>query len=181
MDRSYRESFPETVCPETPDELVYTGPYKLNDPLPGAGITVAEGLLSPTRTYAPIMRDIYKEGAKLIHGVIHCTGGGQTKCLRFGRNLRYVKEDLLPIPPIFMEIKKVSGASWKEMFEVFNMGHRLEVITDPEGVSLIQEKARAYGVDSKVIGRVEHSAQGNELYIKAPDGMLCWRQAKGDR
>jgi len=177
LNSVYAEKYPETVCPQTPQEFLYSGPYRTIDPLPGSDITVGEALLSPTRTYAPILLEVLAEGRSLIHGLVHCTGGGQTKCIRFGRSVRYVKDNLFDPPPVFSAIKQASRVSWKEMFEVFNMGHRLEIFTNAEGAALVQEKAAKWDVEARIIGRVERSDGPNELFIESPGGLLSWRAA----
>jgi phosphoribosylformylglycinamidine cyclo-ligase len=178
LARAYGEKYPETVCPETPPELVYCGPYRLEDRLPESDLSVGEALLSPTRTYAPVLAEVLREGGPaLIHGLIHATGGGQTKCLHFGTNVRYVKDDLFLVPPLFQAIQAAAGTPWKEMYEVFNMGHRMEVYTGQEGADLVRAAAARHGVGARVIGRVERAAEaGRELIIASPEGTLTWRR-----
>lgn len=158
----YREKYPETFDPNTPQELVYCGPYKLDDPLPeGAGMSVGEALLSPTRTYAPIVSALLKANRKAIKGIIHCSGGGQSKCLRFGKNVHFIKDKLLTPPPVFRAIQKASGTSWEEMYRVYNMGHRLEVYVDPIDAEGVLAIARSFGLKAEVVGRTETSTQAD--------------------
>ncbi len=177
LARLYAERYPETVCAETPSDLVYCGPYRLEDALPESDLSVGEAILSPTRTYAPVISHVLREGRELIHGMIHCTGGGQTKCLNFGGAVRYVKEDLFPIPAIFRAIQRSAGTPWRAMYEVFNMGHRMELYTSQEGASLIREAGLRYGVESRVIGRVEKGSGKRELVIASPEGTITYERA----
>ena len=174
LSHVYAEKYPETWCPETAGDLVYGGPYRLEDPLPGTSLTVGEALCSPTRTYAPVIRAVLAEGRGLIHGMVHATGGGQTKCLHFGGGVAYVKDDLFPTPPLFWHIQAHSGTTWREMFEVFNMGHRMELYTNDEGAALIEEKARAYGIAARRIGRVEDGGGQRALVIASAHGTYRW-------
>lgn len=158
LANDYARRYPETADPHTPPELVYCGPWKLSDSLPGSPLTVGEALLSPTRTYAPIIRDLLCHNRAAIRGLIHCSGGGQTKCLRFGRSVHFVKDNLMPAPPIFSAIQQASKTTWREMFQVYNMGHRMEVYCDPKDSSWILERIRTFGVEADVIGHTEPSA-----------------------
>lgn len=155
LKASYRKKYPETVDPATPKELVYAGPFKLDDPLPDTTMTVGEALLSPTRTYAPVIRALLAEVPKGISGLVHCSGGGQTKCLRFGRGVHFIKDNLLPIPPLFQTIQKVSKTKWKEMYRVFNMGHRMEVYCPQEYADAIIGIVERFRIAAQVIGRTE--------------------------
>ena len=157
----YRKKYPETFDPNTDKKLVYCGPYKLGDKLEGSNMTVGQALLSPTRTYAPIIMKIVKKYPKLIKGLVHCSGGGQTKCLRFGKGVHFVKDNLMPVPPIFKAIQKASKTSDREMFEVYNMGHRMEVYCLPGDASKVIKLAKSYGIDAAVIGRTEKSMRAD--------------------
>lgn len=160
LSQEYGKRFPETYSSTIPLEKVYSGPYELFDKLPDAtNTTVGEALLSPTRTYAPIMRDILRAHRGLISGIIHCTGGGQVKCNNFGRNVHFWKNDLFDVPPIFNAIQSTGGVEWSQMFEIFNMGHRIEIICDPAIAVTIIEISEAYNVKAKVIGEVRHGAK----------------------
>ena len=155
----YRKKYPETFDPNTDKKLVYCGPFKLEDKLEGSNMTVGQALLSPTRTYAPVIMKILKKYPKLIKGLVHCSGGGQTKCLRFGRGVHFIKDNMMPVPPIFRAIQKASKTSDKEMFEVYNMGHRMEVYCKPEDAKKVLAVAKSFGINAAVIGRTEKSAR----------------------
>ena len=132
LSKYYFEKYPETTDRQTDSKYLYCGPYKMDDPLPESDLSVGEALLSPTRTYAPVIKKLLSEYRPSIKGMVHCSGGGQTKCLRFGTNVHFVKDSLLPIPPIFKAIQKASQTSDEEMYRVYNMGHRLEIYCVPE-------------------------------------------------
>lgn len=151
----YRETYPETYDKATDPSLVYCGPYRLTDPLPGSDMTVGEGILSPTRTYAPVITKLLAEHREAVRGLVHCSGGGQGKCLRFGRGVHFIKDQLMPIPPIFNAIQEASGTSWQEMYQVFNMGHRMELYCPPETTNELLAVVRSFGIDAQVIGHTE--------------------------
>ena len=122
------EKYPESYDHAVPDELVYSGSYRLDDKVEGASVNAGQLVLSPTRTYAPVIKKILDLHRADIHGMVHCTGGAQTKVLHFvGDNCRVVKDNMFPVPPLFKTIQKESGTDWKEMYKVFNMGHRMEI------------------------------------------------------
>ena len=150
------EKYPETYDKAVPADLVYSGGMRLTDPVEGTGLTAGELVLSPTRTYAPVVRKMLDEMRLRIHGMVHCTGGAQTKVLNFvGENCRVVKDNMFPVPPLFRLIKEHSGTDWKEMYTVFNMGHRLEVYVSPEDADRVMEISRSFNIDARVIGRIE--------------------------
>ena len=153
----YGQTYPETFDPNTDPNLIYCGPHKLEDLLPDSGLTIREALLSPTRTYAPVIRALLSEHRTSIRGLVHCSGGGQTKCLRFGESVHFIKDNLFSTPPIFAQLQKVSGTSWKEMYQVYNMGHRMEVFCSPEAVDKLLSVIRNFGIEAQVIGRTEES------------------------
>ena len=155
----YRKKYPETFDPQTDKRLVYCGPYKFEDKLEGSNMTVAQALLSPTRTYAPIILKLLKKCPEAVKGLVHCSGGGQTKCVRFGSGVHFVKDSLMPVPPVFRAIQKASKTSDREMFEVYNMGHRMEVYCKPADAQKIIAVSRSFGVDAAVIGHTEKSAR----------------------
>ncbi|MGE9297338.1 MAG: AIR synthase related protein [Puniceicoccales bacterium] len=158
----YREKYPETYDATTDKELVYCGPHKLADALPGGdGMTVGQALLSPTRTYAPVVAKLLRDFPGQIRGLVHCSGGGQTKCLRFGRKVHFIKDSLMPIPPIFSEIQKASGSKWKEMYQVYNMGHRLEVFCPKSSVKRIIAAIESFGLEAQPIGHTAKSEKPN--------------------
>ena len=149
--------------------LRYSGSYKLTDEVEGAPVSAGKLVLSPTRTYAPVVRRILDEMRADIHGMVHCTGGAQTKVLRFvNNNCRVVKDNMFPVPPLFKAIQKESGTDWKEMYKVFNMGHRLEVYLSPEKAEKVIEISKAFNIDAQIIGHIE---EGNKsLTIKSEYG-----------
>jgi phosphoribosylformylglycinamidine cyclo-ligase len=154
----YRKKYPESLDPGLPEYLSYTGPFKVTDPSGLPGIDVGKLILSPTRTYAPVMKDILARHRNDIHGLVHCSGGGQTKVLNFVSRLKVVKNNLFPAPVLFRLIKEHSGTSWKEMFNVFNMGHRMEIYVPENFAESIIAIAYAYGIDARVIGFCEKSS-----------------------
>ncbi len=166
LSKKYAKKYPETIDPLTDPKYVYCGPYNMEDKLPQSNLTIGEALLSPTRTYAPIVKKLLENEFKSIYGIIHCSGGGQTKCLRFGENVHYLKDDLLPIPPIFEAIRNVSKTSMKEMFKVYNMGHRLEIYCNPSKAKSIIECSKSFGVNAKIIGKTLASSNKNKLTIR---------------
>ncbi|MCX7863121.1 MAG: AIR synthase-related protein [Bacteroidales bacterium] len=163
--RKYAQQYPETYDSNIDEEYIYTGKYKVTDVEPETKLSVGKLLLSPTRTYVPILKDIFKQYRDKIHGIIHCTGGGQTKVLNFTKNIHIIKENLLPIPPVFRLIQSVSNSDWKEMFRVFNMGHRLEIYTDLFTAEQIIKVSQQYNIDAKIIGHCQPSNE-NKLTIK---------------
>ena len=161
----YRKRYPESCDPNTPEHLSYCGPYRLEDPLPETAFTVGEALLSPTRTYAPLVKELLDRLGRRIRGLVHCSGGGQTKCRRFGRTVHYVKDQLFPLPPLFRDIQRVSGTPWREMFQVFNMGHRLEIYVKPSQAARVMEVARSFDLEAREIGHTEIAAGKNQVSI----------------
>jgi phosphoribosylformylglycinamidine cyclo-ligase len=162
----YRQHFPETFDPQIPKELVYTGPYRLMDKLPGSPLRVGEALLSPTRSYAPVVAALLANERRRVRGIVHCSGGGQTKCLRFGREVHFVKDRLMAIPAVFKTIQRVSKTPWKEMYQVYNMGHRMEIYCLPRDARAIIAAAKDFGIEAQVIGRTEKSDSGkNQLSV----------------
>jgi phosphoribosylformylglycinamidine cyclo-ligase len=151
----YLEKYPETVDPNTDQQYLYCGPYKMTDTLPDSTMTVGDAIMSPTRTYAPIIKQLLTEDRASIYGMVHCSGGGQTKCIRFGTGVHHIKDNFLPIPPIFTAIQKASGTSSEEMFRVYNMGHRMEIFCAPEAADRIIAKSEAFGIPAQIIGRTE--------------------------
>lgn len=152
--------YPESFDGGVPSELVYMGKYGLTDRVEGLDVTVGELVLSPTRTYAPIITKIIKECRGAIRGMIHCTGGGQTKILHFVDDVHVIKDNLFDVPPLFKIIQEQSQTPWEEMYKVFNMGHRMEIYTDEVGAQEIIAISRSMGVDAQIIGRVEASKNG---------------------
>jgi len=151
------EKYPESYDPSVPDELVYSGKLKLTDIVEGLNITAGKLLLSPTRTYAPVIKQVLEELRGEIHGMIHCTGGGQTKILHFIDKLHVVKDNLFPLPPLFRLIQEQSGTPWEEMYRVFNMGHRFEIYTNEKTAERIIEIASGFSLEAKIIGHCEQA------------------------
>lgn len=158
LSKYYAETYPETFDRNTPYDLVYCGPHKMTDALDGSSLTVGQALLSPTRTYAPfVLRLLKNVPAERVYGLIHCSGGAMTKCIRFGKNVHFVKDNLLPVPPVFREIQKVSGTDDAEMHRVYNMGQRLEIYVEDRDVASVRDIAASLGLVSQVIGHTENS------------------------
>lgn len=151
------EKYSESYDPQVPSDLIYAGSKKLTDPVEGSPINAGKLVLSPTRTYAPLMKKILDEYREVIGGIIHCSGGAQTKVLHFIDQYHIIKDDLLPIPPLFKLIQEESQTPWKEMFKVFNMGHRLEIYTEEKYAQGMIDLAKSFNIDAKIIGRVEPS------------------------
>lgn len=165
------ERYPETFDAAIPDELVYSGTCKLLDAVAETPLNAGKLVLSPTRTYAPVVRRLLEEMRPAVHGMVHCTGGAQTKIMHFVNGKHVVKDNLFPIPPLFDLIQKESGTDWAEMYKVFNMGHRLEVYTSPRHAQEVIDIARAFNIDARIIGHVEN-AEANHLTIKSPYGVF---------
>ena len=169
--KSLAAKYPESFDPLVPEELVYSGSFKLTDPTEIDGITAGEMVLAPTRTYAPIIKTLLKDYHPKINGMIHCSGGGQTKVLHFVDKLHIVKDNLFDTPPLFRMIQQASGTNWHEMYKVFNMGHRMEIYTDEQTAVALIAIAKSYGVAAQVIGFVEKS-QHKQLTIKSESGIF---------
>jgi len=158
LSQYIKEKYPESFDNELPNELAYCGSKNLTDKLDGFNIDIGKMLLSPTRSYAPLLKLIFDEiGRNNINGIIHCTGGGQTKILHFIKNLHVLKNNLFEIPPIFKLIMNESNTDPKEMYKVFNMGHRMEIYLDPENASKVINISKSVGIDAKIIGEVIES------------------------
>jgi len=155
LSKYYLDKYPESVSETISRDKVYCGKYLLSDELPDSDMTVGEALLSPTRTYLPVIIEILRKHRQDISGLIHCTGGGQVKCRDFGKNLRYVKDNLFEFPPIFSAIFQSGEIPMKEMFQVFNCGHRMEIYCNPLVAGQIMDISASYGIQSKIVGRVE--------------------------
>ncbi len=153
------EKYPESFDKNVPDELVYSGNVKLTDPVEGVDIDAGKLVLSPTRTYAPVIKKLLDKMRGKIHGMVHCSGGAQTKILHFIENKHVVKDNLFPTPPLFKLIQDQSGTDWKEMYKVFNMGHRMEIYLSPEDANDVIEIAQSFGIEAQIVGRVEDSTE----------------------
>ena len=164
------KKYPESFDAALPQELVYSGNIKLTDKVKNAPIDAGKLVLSPTRTYAPIIKEILsKYNSQTIHGIVHCSGGAQTKILHFIDKLHIIKDNMFPIPPLFKLIQEQSKTDWKEMYQVFNCGHRMELYVDPKIAQNIIEISKSFHVDAKIIGRVEAS-KSKKLTIKSEFG-----------
>jgi phosphoribosylformylglycinamidine cyclo-ligase len=163
------KKYPESFDPEVPYDLVYSGNYQLTQQIEKLGIDAGKLVLSPTRTYAPVIKKILSEFRFEINGMIHCSGGAQTKVLHFVDNVHVIKDTLFPTPPLFQLIQSESGTDWKEMYKVFNMGHRFEIYTSPEVAEKIISISQSFNIDAQIIGHVEPS-EGKKLTIKSVNG-----------
>ena len=170
---TYAKKYPETFDGAVPAELVYSGKYQVTDSLPGVDINVGKLVLSPTRTYAPVLIEVFKNLRKHIHGLVHCSGGAQTKVLHFVDDLHVVKDNLFETPPLFKMIQDASGTDWKEMYKVFNMGHRMEVYLPQEHAQTVIDIATRFNIDAKIIGRVEASAK-KQVTVNSSHGKFIY-------
>lgn len=170
----YRDKYPESYDEQVPRELVYAGNMKLTDSVDGSPLDAGKMVLSPTRTYAPLVRQFVEKFADKIDAMIHCTGGGQTKVLHFApSNVHIIKDNLFPLPILFQTIAQQSNTPWKEMYKVFNMGHRLEVYTDSKTADELQKLADTMQIESRIIGRVEQHTQ-TKLSVLSPEGLISY-------
>ena len=167
------QQYPESFDPGVPPDLVYAGKYQLTDPVAGTGLDAGKLVLSPTRTYAPVVKEILRQHRPHIHGMVHCSGGGQTKVLHFTERVHIIKDDLFDVPPLFQIIHEESQTAWSEMYQVFNMGHRLEIYLPEAHAADLIAIAQSFNVAAKIIGRVEASAE-NKLTIKSPHGEFTY-------
>ena len=165
--------YPESYDAAVPGELVYSGGMKLTDAIEGLDIDAGKLVLSPTRTYAPVIKKLLDIMRPRIHGMVHCSGGAQTKVMHFVKNLKITKNNLFPVPPLFRMIREQSGTDWQEMYKVFNMGHRMEVYVSPEDAQSVIDVARSFGIDSQVVGFVEESDR-NILVIGSEEGRFVY-------
>ncbi len=155
------DKYPESYDRSIPEELVYSGSYKLTDTVEDSPVSAGKLVLSPTRTYAPVLKKILSEMRSDIHGMVHCTGGAQTKVLHFvGENCKVIKDNMFSVPPLFRAIQKESGTEWKEMYKVFNMGHRMEIYVSKEQADKVIEISKSFNIDAQVIGHIEEGKKG---------------------
>lgn len=157
FNKTVAEKYPETYDNAIDEELVYCGGVGLTDKVEGVSVDAGHLVLSPTRTYAPVIKNILSEMRADIHGMVHCTGGAQTKVLHFVDGVHVVKDNMFPVPPLFALIQKQSGTDWREMYKVFNMGHRMEIYLSPENAARVMEISESFGIPARVIGHVEAS------------------------
>jgi len=172
LSHGYYKKYPECFDLEIAEELIFFGTYLLTDEIKDLNLTIGKALLSPTRTYVPILLEVLRENRQQIHGIIHNTGGGQTKILNYGKGIKYVKNNLFKVPKIFEIIQKSSETQWREMFQVFNMGHRMELYCNEENAKDIIKIARKYEIEAKIVGYCEKSPSRNKnnLEIKSEFG-----------
>jgi phosphoribosylformylglycinamidine cyclo-ligase len=163
--------YPESYDHAVDSGLVYAGSYRLTETIEESGIDAGKLVLSPTRTYAPVIRRILNEMRPAIHGMVHCSGGAQTKVLHFVDHLHVIKDNMFDTPPLFRIIQEQSGTSWREMYRVFNMGHRMELYLDRENAARVIEIAGGFGIEAKIIGRCE-AAEGKKLTISSSCGVF---------
>ena len=165
--------YPESFDPAVPADLIYSGNYKLTDQIEELGVDAGKLVLSPTRTYAPVIKKVLENLKDNISGMIHCSGGAQTKVLHFVDNVHVVKDNMFTVPPLFRIIQEQSGTDWKEMYKVFNMGHRFEIYTSPETAEEIIGIANSFNIDAQIVGRVE-PFEGKKLTIKTEEGTFFY-------
>ncbi len=165
--------YPESYDPDVPEELIYSGNRSLTESIESVGLDVGKLVLSPTRTYAPVIREVLEQFRDKIDGMIHCSGGAQTKVLHFAQEVHIIKDKLFPVPPLFKMIQEESGTDWKEMYQVFNMGHRFEIYTDEQSAGGIIKIAEKYGIDARIVGHCEPSEQ-KRLTIRGEQGEFIY-------
>ena len=174
LSKKYLEKYPESCDTNINSSLLYVGKHEITETLPSKKLTIGEALLSPTRTYLPVLNDILKAHKKDISALIHCTGGGQTKCMKSGNNIHYIKNNMFETPEIFQIIQSSSSTPWKEMYQVFNMGHRLEIICDESVASKILTIPKKFQIEAKIIGKCEKS-DNNKLTISSEHGTFEYK------
>lgn len=173
FSRVYATRYAETFDPEVPAELIYSGAYNVTDTIPGLDVNVGKLVLSPTRTYAPVIVKVLEQMRHEIHGMVHCSGGAQTKVLHFIEDLHVIKDNLFDTPPLFRMIQEQSGTDWKEMYKVFNMGHRMEIYVPEQFAADIISIAQSFDIDARVIGRVE-KAPSKKVTLKSEFGEFVY-------
>jgi len=171
--KTYAERYPESFDPQVPSDLVYTGGYKFTDPVEGSPINAGKLVLSPTRTYAPVIAEVLKQYRDQIHGMVHCSGGAQTKVLHFIEGLHIIKDNMFEIPPLFKMIQEESDTDWQEMYKVFNMGHRMELYLPENIADEIMDISEGFGIDAQIVGRVEN-AEAKRLTIQSTYGEFVY-------
>jgi phosphoribosylformylglycinamidine cyclo-ligase len=165
--------YPESFDPSVPSDLVYSGSRSLTEAVSGTPLNVGQLILSPTRTYAPVIKAILGAMRAQIHGMVHCSGGAQTKVMHFVEGVHVIKDNLFPIPPLFDLIQKESGTSFQEMYKVFNMGHRMELYVAPEFAEEIIQISQSFGIPAQIVGHVE-AAPTKKLTIKSTYGEFIY-------
>lgn len=169
FNKSVAQKYPETYDAAVPQELVYSGSVGLTDEVNGSPVNAGKLVLSPTRTYAPVIKALLDEMRDKVHGMVHCSGGAQTKVMHFVEKKHVIKDNLFPVPPLFDLISRESGTDWAEMYKVFNMGHRMEIYLAPEDAQRVIEISESWGIPARIVGRVEDAAE-NRLTIISEKG-----------
>lgn len=164
------ERYPQTFDPAVPSDLVYSGSMELTQAVEGSPVDAGKLVLSPTRTYAPVVKELLNRMRPAIHGMVHCSGGAQTKVMHFVENKHVIKDNLFSTPVLFEMIQRESGTDWKEMYKVFNMGHRLEVYLPSDKAAEVIAISESFGIPARIVGRVEERGEGNLLTIKSSKG-----------
>lgn len=174
FSNTYAIKYPESYEPSIPKYLIYSGSYQLTDKLPDVPLDMGKLVLSPTRTYAPVIKKLIAEMGKNIHGMIHCSGGAQTKILHFIENLHIIKDNMFEIPPLFKVIHEESATEWKEMYKVFNMGHRMEIYLPQQFAETVIQIAKSFDIGAQIVGRVEEYNKGKKLSIASVHGEFTY-------
>ena len=174
FNKTLATKYPESFDPAVPSELVYSGSCNLTDSVDGVPVDAGKLVLSPTRTYAPVIKTMLDKHRTDIHGMVHCSGGAQTKVLHFVDNVHVIKDNLFPIPPLFQLIQRESKTDWKEMYKVFNMGHRMEVYVPASVADSLIEISKGFGIDAQVIGRVE-AMDGKQVTVRSEVGEFIYQ------
>jgi len=174
FNKSLATKYPESFDAAVPSDLVYSGTKNLTDQVDGVSVDAGQLVLSPTRTYAPVIKAVLDKHREEIHGMVHCSGGAQTKVLHFVENVHVIKDNLFPIPPLFKMIQEESGTDWKEMYKVFNMGHRMEIYVPESIAASIIEISESFGIDAKIIGRVE-AHEGKQVTVRSEVGEFIYQ------
>lgn len=170
FSKAVGERYPQTFDPAVPSDLVYSGSMELTQAVEGSPVDAGKLVLSPTRTYAPVVKELLNRMRPAIHGMVHCSGGAQTKVMHFVENKHVIKDNLFPTPVLFEMIQRESGTDWKEMYKVFNMGHRLEVYLPSDKAAEVIAISESFGIPARIVGRVEERSEGNLLTIKSSKG-----------
>lgn len=173
FSQSLAQKYPESFDPVLTGDLYYSGSFNLTDPIEGLSVNAGKLVLSPTRTYAPVVKRVLGTMRPVIHGMVHCSGGGQTKVMRFVENLHVIKDNMFPLPPVFRIIQEQSGTPWREMYQVFNMGHRFEIYTDRVNAGRIISIAEDFNLEARIVGRCE-SFDGKRLTIISEHGEFVY-------
>lgn len=173
FNKQLATKYPESFDPLVPEDLVYSGHYQLTDSVQDSPLDAGKLVLSPTRTYAPIIKAMLAEHRKSIHGIVHCSGGAQTKILHFVDDLHIIKDNMFPVPPLFRTIQQASGTGWQEMYQVFNMGHRMELFTDEKTAEELISISHSFNVEARIIGRTEPAAK-KKLTIQSEFGSFIY-------